>query len=421
MTCGCGNSKPTSARVCNPEIYRCSGCNSACLSIEKDERSSSPTALDFITNGCRTHYDPGWIVKLGETKTSLELTTDPRRIVFHSEDGDYIIDLASVFGMFSISELKDGSSITAPVWGAISGDIEDQTDLIEALEILRATVEAEIPVNTSDLVNDSDFVADANYVHTDNNYTTAEKTKLAGLKNYDDTEVKADIADLDANKVDKVAGKQLSTEDYTSAEKTKLAGLSNYDDTEVKADIAALDANKVDKVAGKQLSTEDYTTAEKTKLAGITPVTLYSSTGQNTDGAMTQKATTNMVFLNGDNTKVAIGKSSTAAASAQNCVSIGASSQSGNNGVSIGYNSKDIGYYGSVALGAYSKVAVNGSVSIGDPTRSDLYNSTGYRLLTNVYDPQAAHDAATKGYVDTAVAGAGVNEINSTDWSGLWQ
>lgn len=45
---------------------------------------------------------------------------------------------------------------------------------------------------------------------------------------------------LDNAKVDKVTGKQLSTEDYTTPEKTKLAGLYNYNDTEVKADITAL-------------------------------------------------------------------------------------------------------------------------------------------------------------------------------------
>lgn len=39
-----------------------------------------------------------------------------------------------------------------------------------------------IPTKTSQLTNDSDFVSDANYVHTDNNYTTAEKTKLAGIE-----------------------------------------------------------------------------------------------------------------------------------------------------------------------------------------------------------------------------------------------
>lgn len=36
-----------------------------------------------------------------------------------------------------------------------------------------------IPTRTSDLTNDSNFVEDANYTHTDNNYTTADKTKLA--------------------------------------------------------------------------------------------------------------------------------------------------------------------------------------------------------------------------------------------------
>lgn len=42
------------------------------------------------------------------------------------------------------------------------------------------------------------------------------------------------------NKVDKVEGKQLSTEDYTTAEKSKLAGLSNYNDNEVRELISAL-------------------------------------------------------------------------------------------------------------------------------------------------------------------------------------
>lgn len=62
---------------------------------------------------------------------------------------------------------------------------------------------------------------------------------IASLKNRvstleaDNTKNKQDIA----NKVDKVDGKGLSTEDYTTAEKQKLAGLNNYDDTEIKEDI----------------------------------------------------------------------------------------------------------------------------------------------------------------------------------------
>ena len=218
-------------------------------------------------------------------------------------------------------------------------------------------------------------------------YTTTEKQKLAGLSNYNDTEVKADITKLQSNvgtlqsdvstakenistlqeditgiegnvstltqsvstldttvdglnttvegletdvtelqgtvsdvegtvgtlqtnlnnKVDKVQGKGLSTNDFTNAYKTKLDGLNNYDDTTVKqnitelqTDVGALETtvgnhtksietnttdittlkgnvqtlqtnlgNKVDKVTGKGLSTNDYTTTEKNKLAGI--------------------------------------------------------------------------------------------------------------------------------------------------------
>ena len=46
------------------------------------------------------------------------------------------------------------------------------------------------------------YVEDNNYVHTDNNYTTEEKTKLSELSNYDDTEIKQDISDLETNKAD---------------------------------------------------------------------------------------------------------------------------------------------------------------------------------------------------------------------------
>ena len=48
---------------------------------------------------------------------------------------------------------------------------------------------------------------------------------------------------LDA-KVDKADGKSLSENDYTTAEKNKLAGLSNYDDTSIQAAISGLETGK---------------------------------------------------------------------------------------------------------------------------------------------------------------------------------
>lgn len=67
----------------------------------------------------------------------------------------------------------------------------------------------------------------------------------------------ATTSDLD-NKVDKVSGKQLSTEDFTSALKSKLEGLSNYDDTELSEALSTLRGDFDKLVSG------DTTTAIKT-------------------------------------------------------------------------------------------------------------------------------------------------------------
>lgn len=95
-----------------------------------------------------------------------------------------------------------------------------------------------------------------------------------------------ELYDSLANKVDKEAGKALSSNDYTDAEKTKLSGISagaqaNVIET-VKVNGTALTpsgkavnidlSGKVDKVAGKGLSTNDFTDAYKNKIDGAAAV-----------------------------------------------------------------------------------------------------------------------------------------------------
>ena len=78
---------------------------------------------------------------------------------------------------------KIGSTVNA-VWGTVEGDITKQTDL---------------------------------------------QNELQGIK------------DVVNTKVDKVNGKQLSTEDYTTPEKQKLAGLSNYDGSALRKYVESLE------------------------------------------------------------------------------------------------------------------------------------------------------------------------------------
>jgi hypothetical protein len=165
-----------------------------------------------------------------------------------------------------------------------------QTDLDTKV----STVDAMLSLNTKvDKVTGKDL--------SSNDYTTTEKTKLSAItgSNTGDQDLsalattasvalKANTADVTtslASKVDKVTGKDLSSNDYTTTEKTKLAAIagSNTGDQNLSAlatiasvalkantaDVTTSLASKVDKVTGKDLSSNDYTTTEKTKLAAI--------------------------------------------------------------------------------------------------------------------------------------------------------
>lgn len=104
-----------------------------------------------------------------------------------------------------------------------------------------------------------------------------------------------------ANKVDKEAGKVLSSNDYTDTEKTKLSGIAanaqvNVIET-VKVNGTALTptskavnidlSGKVDKVAGKGLSTNDFTDTYKSKVDGAAKVEkkTFTASGWGTAGS----------------------------------------------------------------------------------------------------------------------------------------
>ena len=135
--------------------------------------------------------------------------------------------------------------------------------------------------------------------------------------------------------------------------------------------------------------------------AGGSGPTVVQTTGTSTTDVMSQNATTSMVFADPDNkTKVQIGGTAIGLRS----VAIGTNTQTATNNsydsVAIGRSARS-SHGGSVALGAFSDTSAVGEVNIG--TSSTSYGYTGnsnYRLLTGLYDPQSAHDAATKGYVD---------------------
>ena len=97
-----------------------------------------------------------------------------------------------------------------------------------AQTITAKAVDIKVPTKVSELSNDADYqtgtqvTATVNAALTDYATTSEVENKL---KSYVSTD--KHTTDL-STKVDKVDGKGLSTNDFTTAEKNKLAGLSNY-------------------------------------------------------------------------------------------------------------------------------------------------------------------------------------------------
>ena len=124
-------------------------------------------------------------------------------------------------------KLTAGDNVTIDENGEISVDLSQYAQ------------KSELPTKLTDLTNDGNFVQDASYVHTDNNYTTAEKNKLAGIAAGAEVNVQADwnISDSSSDAFIKNKPQNLvqdanyvhTDNNYTTAEKTKLAGLENYE------------------------------------------------------------------------------------------------------------------------------------------------------------------------------------------------
>lgn len=131
--------------------------------------------------------------------------------------------------------------------------------------------------------------------------------------------------------------------------------------------------NKVDKVSGKGLSTNDYTTAEKNKLAGIA------------SGATANAGTITGVSLNG---------TSVATSGVANLKNIPTK-------IIINSGQKAIDQNGIVDLGTYLTVQ---SLTHLAPIASPEF--TGTPTAPTPTSASGATQIATKGYVDTAVAGA---------------
>ncbi len=135
----------------------------------------------------------------------------------------------------------------------------------------------------------ANLVQDADYVHTDNNFTDADKTKLSGIEAGAEANVQADWNEADSAADDYIKNKPQNLvqdasyvhtdNNFTTAEKTKLSGIEAGAEANVQADWSQSDSAADDFIKNKPQNLvqdasyvhtdNNFTTSEKNKLAGI--------------------------------------------------------------------------------------------------------------------------------------------------------
>lgn len=205
------------------------------------------------------------------------------------KDNNVVGDVYNITNAFNLGgkHYDAGTNVvwTEDGWDALSGSFD--TTAIEssiqevaddlAQEILdRTQADTTINNNVSSLTNRVKVNEDKLTIINGNESTTGSiANAIKQAKSYTDTTVTAEqtraeaaeqklTSDL-ASEITRAKGAESANATAIANEVERATGVEST----LSADVELISKTKVDKVSGKQLSTEDYTTEEKTKLSGI--------------------------------------------------------------------------------------------------------------------------------------------------------
>lgn len=173
-----------------------------------------------------------------------------------------------------------------------------QVNVLEGVQINGATVSPtnkivniSVPVKTSDITNDSGFITGADIPEGAAASTLAPLMDGIAATGSSNAFARGDhVHPSDTTKVDKVAGKGLSTEDYTSTEKTKLSGIATG------AQVNVIENIKVNG-ATQTITSKEVNITIPTKASDLNLDNVYTKTeiDQKLTGAMNYKGTVSAI------------------------------------------------------------------------------------------------------------------------------
>jgi hypothetical protein len=216
-------------------------------------------AIGFIVSGNIIE----WIFKGKDQKHLGDYTIE--LVENNGRDGMLSVDFVEAFtlvahtneeslndeGAVEIQTIELTSQIALAPVGHVYDDTEIKQDIAD-LQEKDAKIERELTELSAEVGKKQNTITDLNAIRegASKGATALQSIPLEYVTENELTAKGYATTSALNNKVDKVSGKQLSTEDFTSALKAKLEGLSNYDDTTLANAISGLETRLNTLVSG---------------------------------------------------------------------------------------------------------------------------------------------------------------------------
>lgn len=260
--------------------------------------------LSGIEAGAEANVQPDW----SEADNSKDdfIKNKPTKVSDFQNDSGFITkDVNDLTNYYKKSETYTQTEINNSLSGKVDKETgkglssNDYTDA-EKTKLSGIAAGAEVNVQSDWQQNDNtkddyiknkpeNLVQDASYVHTDNNYTSDEKSKLSGIAAGAEVNVQSDWNQASSSADDYIKNKPENLvqdaayvhtdNNYTTTEKNKLSGIAAGAEVNVQSDWNQANSSADDYIKNKPENLvqdasyvhtdNNYTTTEKNKLAGI--------------------------------------------------------------------------------------------------------------------------------------------------------
>lgn len=268
------------------------------------------------------------------------------------------------------------------------------------------TVDITVPTKTSDITNDSSYVSDSSYVHTDNNYTTTEKTKLSGIAAGAEVNVQSNWNESDTTSDSYIQNKPTipTVPTNISAFTNDIGYLTSESDpvfsgsaasTITSSDISSWTAKQDALVSGTNIKT-----INNTSLLGSGNITIGGGTSDYQN--LTNKPSINSIELSGNKTAAQLGFSTVATSGSYSDLSNKPTIPTVNNAtLTIQKNGTTIDTF-------TANSSTDTTVNVTVPTKtSDLTNDSGYITGYTETDP-----------IFSASVASGISSSDISNWNG---